>query len=178
MGTKKDNTPNDKDAQLAKELGLDTSEVQPTESTEEVATEAPESTEQETKSTSKPKEEETDKPFRKMKPTIFPEEKQTKARTKVKYKEVTKQIDHGISANASLIVFPTDRFGVTKDVKKALLHAASRIAGDSAKKALVLEVMDICREHIELKFTEDREYRKKLAERDAQKAKEDNASNK
>lgn len=185
MGKKKDNTPktDDKATELASELGLDASEVQPTEEVKEATTEAPESTEeviedtvQETKE-DKGKEIDPNAFFRKMKPTIFPEEKSTKTRVKVKYKERQKQIDQGISANPSLIVFPTDRFGVTKDVKKALLHAASRIAGDEKKKELVLEVIEICKEHLELKFKEDRAYRKKLAERDAAKRKEANAEN-
>lgn len=111
-------------------------------------------------------------PFRKMKPNT-PAAEVRKKPTPVKNKPVTKQKERAVTSNGSLIRFPSDRFGVTKDIKKAGLHAASRIAGNAEKKELVLAVIDIMVEHINLKFAADVAYRKKLDERKAAKDEKD-----
>lgn len=101
--------------------------------------------------------------FKRMAPTHADKGVTKKERMKPSYKPVTKQTKHDISANAALLSFPNDRFGITKDVKKALTQAASRIAGDAQKKELVLEVVGILLQHIEVKFKADKAYRAKLA---------------
>ena len=111
-------------------------------------------------------------PFRKMKPNT-PAAEVRKKPTPVKNKPVTKQKDRAVTSNGSLIRFPSDRFGVTKDIKRAVLHAASRIAGNKEKKELVLTAIDMLVEHVNLKFDADVSYRKKLDERRAAKDEND-----
>lgn len=65
----------------------------------------------------------------------------------------------GTTANSAHLEWPTDRWGVTKDLKKALTDVASRIAGDQAKKELTDEVLRIGLAHLEAKFTQDHTYR-------------------
>lgn len=101
--------------------------------------------------------------FKRMAPTRADNGVTKKERMKPSYKPVTKQTKHDITANAALLSFPNDRFGITKDIKKAMTQAASRIAGDAQKKALVLEVIDILLQHIDVKFEADKAYRAKLA---------------
>lgn len=99
--------------------------------------------------------------FKRMTPTRV-EAPAKKERTKPSYKAPTKQSAREVSANPALIAFPNDRYGITKDIKTAMIRAASRVAGDQAKKDLVIEVISILSKHIELKFVKDREYRKAL----------------
>jgi hypothetical protein len=101
--------------------------------------------------------------FKRMAPNRADNGVTKKERMKPSYKPVTKQTKNDISSNAALLSFPNDRFGITKDVKKALTQAASRIAGDAQKKELVLEVVGILLQHIEVKFKADKAYRAKLA---------------
>lgn len=103
--------------------------------------------------------------FKRMAPTSPAAEPARKERTKPSYKPRTKQTAHETSANAALLTFPNDRYGIAKDIKKAMISAASRIAGDESKKDLVLEVVDILLKHVEAKYRADRAYRVALAER-------------
>jgi len=103
--------------------------------------------------------------FRRMKPTAPAAGTERKAKVRPSTKNLTKQKKYKTSGNATLITFPTDRYGITKDIKKAVISAASRIAGDQGKMDLVTEVLGILREHIEVKFKQDKAYRVKLAER-------------
>lgn len=88
------------------------------------------------------------------------------------------------SANPAHLDFPSDRWGLTKDLRKAIVSTASRVAGSEDKKRLVDETLKIGLAHIEAKFERDHEYKTKLkaeaeaeAERRAEerKAKEDKA---
>lgn len=103
--------------------------------------------------------------FKRMAPTTPAAEPARKERMKPSYKPRTKQTAHETSANAALLTFPNDRYGIAKDIKKAMISAASRIAGDESKKDLVLEVVDILLKHVEAKYRADRAYRVALAER-------------
>lgn len=160
------------DKNLATELGLEEEAVETEiEETEEAETEVEEELEpeeevleEETEVLPEPKKLEA-RPFRRMEPTRPDPGPAKKERSKPSYKPVTKQKKHAISGNPALLVFPTDRYGVTKDIKTAMIRAASRIAGDTAKKALVLEVVDILLKHIEHKFVADNDYRAQLAAR-------------
>lgn len=106
--------------------------------------------------------------FKRMAPTYEDKGNAPKQRQKPSYKARDKQSANDVSANAALLTFPNDRFGITKDIKKALTQAASRIAGDASKKELVVEVVGILMKHIELKYKADKAYRAALAARDEQ----------
>jgi len=106
--------------------------------------------------------------FKRMSPTYEDKGNASKERQKPSYKARDKQSANDVSANAALLTFPNDRFGITKDIKKALTQAASRIAGDASKKELVVEVVGILMKHIELKYKADKAYRAALAARDEQ----------
>jgi hypothetical protein len=106
--------------------------------------------------------------FKRMSPTYEDKGNARKERQKPSYKARDKQSANDVSANAALLTFPNDRFGITKDIKKALTQAASRIAGDASKKELVVEVVGILMNHIELKYKADKAYRAALAARDEQ----------
>lgn len=60
--------------------------------------------------------------------------------------------------------FPTDRWGVTKDVKEAFYHLASRIGGDPRKKELADEVLAILMKYLDTKFDVDAAIRQKRAD--------------
>ena len=104
--------------------------------------------------------------FKRMAPTREDNGSKRKERMKPSYKPRDKQVAHAVSANAALLNFPNDRYGITKDIKKAMTSAASRIAGDATKKELVLEVVGVLLEHIEAKYVADRAYREALAARE------------
>lgn len=76
-----------------------------------------------------------------------------------------------VGTNASLIVFPSDPYGLTKDLKVAIQRVASRIAGHADKKALVNAVLIKAIAHIKVKFDSDvkiREARLQEAEQAAE----------
>ena len=65
---------------------------------------------------------------------------------------------------AALLTFPTDRWGITKDLKKAFITAASRVAGDESKKKLVDDIVAILVKHVDEKFAVDSAKRKTITE--------------
>lgn len=165
MSRKKVTTPvvtENKTEALAAELGLDTLAPTPIETVETVAQEA--TPVEGVEATAPAKKSAIANAFRKMAPNINVAPI-GKVRAKPEYKAVDKQKGYEVSGNASLMTFPTDRYGITKDIKKAMIATASRIAGDQAKKDLVLEVVTMLTKHIEIKFAADQAYRKKLSAR-------------
>jgi len=89
-----------------------------------------------------------------------------KAAQRVRMKERTR-LTSGSGVIASDIVFPTDRFGLTKDMKKAMISMASRIAGSQEKMDLAQETLDLLVDFLHKKFAADAAYRENLAKRDA-----------
>lgn len=87
----------------------------------------------------------------------LPEQPVERKRTRVEYKPANRITDEsaGRLSNAALLTFPTDRWGITKDLKIAFTNVASRIAGDENKKRLVEEVLAILTEHLNEKFKVD-----------------------
>lgn len=84
---------------------------------------------------------------------------------------------NGVHHNPTFLMYPTDKWGLTKDLKAAFASVASRIAGSSDKKALVDEVIRIGLGHVEAKFSVDKIKRdeqmaKAQAEAEARKEKE------
>lgn len=52
-------------------------------------------------------------------------------------------------ANPSNLVFPTDRFGLTTDIRKAVISAARKVGGDAAKVKLIEETLHVLRKHVQ-----------------------------
>ena len=59
------------------------------------------------------------------------------------------------SGNVANLVWPTDQYGLTKDLKTAVTQLASRVAGHPDKKQLVDAVLIIAIAHIKAKFDGD-----------------------
>lgn len=70
------------------------------------------------------------------------------------------------SSNPATLTFPTDRYGMTTDLKKSFTAMVSRIAGDPAKKKLADDTLDVLLQHLDIRFKSDVAYKIKLAERD------------
>ena len=67
-------------------------------------------------------------------------------------RQPTKVIDY---ANSALLIFPTDRLGITSEFKGALIRAASKVGTDEKNLELVKEVVDILMKHIEARFEQN-----------------------
>lgn len=74
-------------------------------------------------------------------------------------KSPTKLVKNYRPGNPATLKFPSDRWGLTGNLKKAVLEVAQRIGGDERKKALVDEVMGILTDHYQAKFERDRKMR-------------------
>jgi len=72
-----------------------------------------------------------------------------------------------IPSNAALIEWPTDVWGLTKDVKKAIISATARVSGQADKKALLDNVLRIALAHLEARFEADNTLRAKRIEKAA-----------
>ena len=59
-----------------------------------------------------------------------------------------KQPDLSAYRNPALLQFPTDPYGITKDLKKAMLTIASRLKGDDEKMKTVKDTMAILVNHM------------------------------
>ena len=80
-----------------------------------------------------------------------------------------------VSHNSSFLVWPTDPWGMTIELKAALIHIASRIQGATDKKELVDAVLEIGLGHIKAKFLVDAKVRQAaidavIAENEAKEA--------
>lgn len=62
--------------------------------------------------------------------------------------------DAGVSSNSSQLIFPTDKWGLTRDIKKAMILAASRIAGHPDKKELFDEILSVLLKHVDAKHAD------------------------
>lgn len=105
--------------------------------------------------------------FKRRVPTLIDTTTVTKkARTKVATKKNERVADRsdvdGAHANARFLAFPTDKWGVTKDVKKSMVSMASRIGGDAQKYALAKATLEILMSHMDQKFEADKAYRESL----------------
>lgn len=98
--------------------------------------------------------------FRRMKPNLH-EKPKTKTKEPLQYGTRRRKEKKG-SSNPTMLAFPTDKWGITKDIKKAFIEAASRVAGDEQKKALVLATVDVLLEHLDAKFDRDFTYKQQL----------------
>jgi hypothetical protein len=89
-------------------------------------------------------------------PTEAPAKEQVAPKSqKIRRAEVPADVSH----NPSQIEWPTDIWGLTKDLKKAFLAAASRVSGQADKKELVDAVLKIAHRHLEAKYSKDSAFR-------------------
>lgn len=70
-------------------------------------------------------------------------------------------------SNPALINWPTDIWGITKDVKKAIVAATARVNGQADKKAVLDSVLRIALAHLEARFEADSTLRAKRIEKAA-----------
>lgn len=52
-------------------------------------------------------------------------------------------------ANPSNLVFPTDRFGLTTEIRKAVIAATRKVGGDKEKVVLIEETLRVLRGHVQ-----------------------------
>lgn len=58
-------------------------------------------------------------------------------------------------ANSAHLVFPTDRLGITTDIKKAMIKAASKVGKEKDTLDLLEETVRILRGHIQARYKEN-----------------------
>jgi len=59
-------------------------------------------------------------------------------------------------ANSALLVFPTDRLGLTTEVKASLIRAASKVGTDERSLKLLNDTLEILVKHVEARFKENK----------------------
>ena len=70
--------------------------------------------------------------------------------------EITPEVANtDVPTNPNDLVWPTDVWGLTKDLRAAIVQAASRINGHEDKKALIDATLKIALAHLENKYTRD-----------------------
>lgn len=57
-------------------------------------------------------------------------------------------------ANAGLLEFPTDEYGVTSRLRREMISVASRVGSDPDKLLLVVSTLDILQKHMQGRFDE------------------------
>lgn len=65
--------------------------------------------------------------------------------------------------NPTTLSFPTDVYGMTKDLRKDMLTISSRIKGDEAKLQLLKDTLSLCMKHVMARFAEEKAAREKVA---------------
>lgn len=70
-----------------------------------------------------------------------------------------KYSEDGTHVNPRYLKFPADKWGLTKDLKAALVRTASRVAGDERKMALVKETLRVGLTHMDMKYKRDKAYK-------------------
>ncbi len=58
-------------------------------------------------------------------------------------------------SNPSLLVFPTDRLGITSAFKKELIKAASRVGSDKKNLKLIKDTVEILMGHLDARFEQN-----------------------
>lgn len=70
-----------------------------------------------------------------------------------------------VSHNPTFLEWPTDVWGLTKDLKKAVVALANRVKGQPDKKALVEATLEVALAHIEARYTHDSKLREARIEK-------------
>lgn len=68
--------------------------------------------------------------------------------------------DRVVTTNASKIIWPTDPWGFTRELRKAIVTSASRLNGDKAKKAVFDETVKVALDFVNAKYRKDAAERK------------------
>ena len=63
---------------------------------------------------------------------------------------------NSVSANPALIVYPTDVWGMTTDLKAAVKFLAARVCGCPEKYKVVQDTLTIALEHMRVRYEEDK----------------------
>lgn len=71
----------------------------------------------------------------------------------VKPKRKSGKIDN--MANSALLVFPTDRLGITTEIKAAMIRAGSKVGTDKETLRLIDDTLRILRGHIQARYNEN-----------------------
>lgn len=58
-------------------------------------------------------------------------------------------------ANSSLLVFPTDRFGITAELKASMIRAASKVGTDKEALKLIDDTLRILRGHVQARYNQN-----------------------
>lgn len=61
-------------------------------------------------------------------------------------------LEEAVPANVSLLVWPQDQYGVTSNLKPALIEAAGRMTGDADKLKALLDTIEYAKKHILARF--------------------------
>lgn len=75
-----------------------------------------------------------------------------------------------VSSNRAEVQFPTDPWGFTRDVRKALLDAAASVRGNDVKMKLLMETLAVGLAHAKKRFPEDKDKMKRVEETQAKYA--------
>ena len=79
-----------------------------------------------------------------------------------KVKEMIRKAES--TSNASLLEFPTDKWGFTSGIKKEVLKVASTIRGKDDKHMILVQTMAVLMAHIKGRLTLDKEHEEKRQE--------------
>lgn len=74
--------------------------------------------------------------------------------------EQIKALIEAAGPNAAELKFPTDKWGFTSEVKKAVLKAASSVRGNEEKQKLLLGTLAVLQAHIRKRYPRDRDVAK------------------
>ena len=72
--------------------------------------------------------------------------------------ERIKELIVNVSDNPGAIVFPTDQWGFTSQVRKAVLTAASTVRGQDDKHLLLVGTLSVLLAHIKARLPKDKQY--------------------
>lgn len=76
--------------------------------------------------------------------------------------EGLKELLAGVGVNPAALVFPTDKWGFTSEIKKTILKAAGAVKGQDDKHDLLLSTLLVLITHIKLRKDKDHSDRMKF----------------
>lgn len=82
---------------------------------------------------------------------------------------MAKQAKVKMDANPTKIAWPTDKWGFTRELRKAVLSAASKLNGDADKKKLLDATIEVAIEFLEVNYESGKRERKRKLEKMAAK---------
>lgn len=72
-------------------------------------------------------------------------------------------------ANSALLEFPTDQYGITRELRRTMIDIGSRLNGDIEKLELVVVTLDLLQKHLQARYDEVVAAREAAAELEAAK---------